>query len=142
KLYRGRDLSQIGAKRAEMLQMAKNEIEAAKATMPGQAAYIATGGIIAAYVANEVQNETAQRLAALAKTPGVPIEPVIAYRSYKKFRNEQSVRPADPNDAPEPLSAYAIFGWEFFVPEDIDKNDRELLHMACELASRKDLREH
>ena len=34
-----------------------------------------------------------------------------------------------------------MFGWEFFVPEDSDKTDWQLLREACQLASRDDFRE-
>jgi hypothetical protein len=39
------------------------------------------------------------------------------------------------------LCPYALFGWTFFVPEDTDKTDAELLREAAKLASRADLRE-
>ena len=105
RLYDGADLPGIGAKRGEILQMAKQEVETAKALMPGQAAYIATGGLVAAYVANELKHQTAQRLAALAKTPGVPVEPVIAYASYGEFQGEQSVKKADQGLAQDTTNA-------------------------------------
>ena len=111
----------------------------AKATMPNQAAFVATGGLIATYVAGEVQHPLAQRLVALARTPGVPIEPVIAYRSYKEFQHEQSVKKVKFDPTAE--RPYAMFGWEFFVPEDSDKTDWQLLREACQLASRDDFRE-
>ena len=49
---------------------------------------------------------------------------------------------ADRSLAPDTANAYALLGWEFFIPEDTDKSDVELLRMACKLAVRKDLREH
>ena len=138
-LYHGSDFAQIGGKRSEIVNMARAEIEMAKATMPNQAAFVATGGLIATYVAGEVQHPLAQRLVALARTPGVPIEPVIAYRSYKEFQHEQSVKKVKFDPTAE--RPYAMFGWEFFVPEDSDKTDWQLLREACQLASRDDFRE-
>ncbi len=142
KLYDGADLPAIGAKNTESLQLVRNQVEIAKATMPNDAAFIATGGINAAYVAGELQHPTAKRFVALAKTPGVPIEPVIAYASYSEFERQQQVRKTDQVVAPDPARSYAFFGWEFFVPEDTDKSDFDLLQGACTLAARKDLREH
>jgi hypothetical protein len=38
-------------------------------------------------------------------------------------------------------TGYAMFGWEFFVPEDSEETDIKLLRKAAKLASRPDLRE-
>jgi hypothetical protein len=140
KLYDGANLPEIGAQRATILQMAKEDIRVAKEQMPNQAAYVATGGLLQTYVANELQHQVAQRLTALAKTPGVPVEPVIAYASYGAFQHEQSVK--DRDLAPDTANAYALLGWDFFIPEDTDKSDIEMLRITCKLAARKDLREH
>jgi hypothetical protein len=140
-LYHVSGLAQIGAERAAMAQAAKSEIELAKTIAPDQAPYIATSGLISAYIANQMQNDVARRLLALAKTPGVPIEPVIAYGAYQEFQNEQLLQPADSATPPEGLTPYAMFGWEFFVPEDSGKSDHELLRESVRLASRPDFRE-
>lgn len=140
-LYHGSGLEQIGARRTEVAESAKREVEMAKWAAPDQAPFVATGGLIASYVANEAQNDVARRVVALAKTPGVPIEPVIAYSSYTDFHGEQALQPAASPLPPEALRPYAMFGWEFFVPEDANKSDHALLRDAIKLASRPDFRE-
>jgi hypothetical protein len=107
---------------------------------PGQQ-FVATGGVLAKYVSGELQHDLVRRLVALSMTPGVPVEPVIAYGSYRAFQQEQAVKKADPDNVPETLHPYALFGWTFFVPEDSDKTDEELLRAAVKLASRADFRE-
>jgi hypothetical protein len=145
-LYEGAALPVIGSKRAEILEMARNDIENAKSQMPNQAPYVATAGLIATYVANELQHKVLQRLVALAKTPGVSIEPVIAYASYGEFQGEQAVKraaeKADQDLALDSANPYGLFGWEFFIPEDADASDCDLLKRACKLAVRQDIREH
>jgi hypothetical protein len=141
KLYHGHLLNDLGAKRTQLAEAAKQEIEMAKANVPDQAPFIATGGLIAMYVANAVQNDTAKRLVSLTRKAGVEIEPVIAYGSYQDFQQEQRLRPANPNRSHENLCPYALLSWEFFGDEDTDKSDHELLRAAVKLASRKDFRE-
>lgn len=140
-LYHGSLPEKIGAERSAFVQLAANEIERAKNFAPNWAPYVATGGLLAASVANAVQIETFERIIALARTPGVPIEPVIAYSSFGKYKKEQSVQQADSHAMPENIMPYAMFGWEFFVPEDIDKSNEELLRNAVKLAVRPDFRE-
>lgn len=141
KLYHGQNLDDLGAKRTELAVAAKHEIEMAKMNTPDQAPYLATGGLIAMYITNAVHNDVAQHLVTLTRKPGVEIEPVIAYGSYQDFKQEQGLRRAEPKRAPDDLRPYALFGWEFFVPEDTEKTDHDLLRAAVNLASRKDFRE-
>lgn len=141
KLYHGHNLDDLGAKRTEVVEAAKHEIEMAKLNAPDQAAFIATGGLIALYITNAVHNDVARRLVTLTRKPGVEIEPVIAYGSYENFRQEQRLRPADTKPPADSLCPYALFGWEFFVPDDTDKSDHDLLRAAVKLASRTEFRE-
>jgi hypothetical protein len=127
-----------GERRCELVDAAA---EAARIQTPGEDKYIATGGVLAKYVSGELRNAFVQRLIALEKPAGVPVEPVIAYGSYKAFEREQSMKKASVDDGPDNLCPYALFGWTFFVPEDTDKTDAELLREAAKLASRADLRE-
>lgn len=133
--------AEIGAKRAALANSARVDIAHMKHSAPDHAPYIITGGLIATYVANGIQNEVAQRLVALSRTPGTDVEPVVAYGSFRTFRDEQSLRPAVLGPSPEALQPYALFGWEFFVPDDTRKGDHELLRAAVRLASRPDFRE-
>jgi hypothetical protein len=124
--------------RSDLRQSIQDQIDLAKFQTPEDAAYLASGGLLALYVANQMSNRVARKLLTLAKTPGVPVEPVIAYGSYSEFAKDQDVREAEgeiPASTPIP---YAMFGWEFFVPEDSDKSDAELLRQAAKLASRPD----
>src|SRR5262249_44175033 len=73
-----------------------------------------------------------------AKTPGVPVEPVIAYGSYAEFTGDQGVQKSEDQGAIATATPYAMFGWEFFVPEDLNKSDAQLLREAAKLASRPD----
>jgi hypothetical protein len=115
----------------------------AKTEVPEEAAYIGTGGTLALYVAGAIQNKLASQLINLARAPGVPIDPVIAYGSYNDFTDEQGVEVvANDSSFDRQLSPYALFGWEFFVPEDSEKSDVQLLRDAVKLASRSDFREH
>jgi hypothetical protein len=61
-LYHGHNLDDLGAKRTELVEAAKHEIEMAKVNVPDHAAYIATGGLIALYITNAVHNDVARRL--------------------------------------------------------------------------------
>jgi hypothetical protein len=141
RLYDGQSLDDLGAKRTELAEATKSEIEMAKQNVPDQAPFIATGGLIALYITNAVQNKVAQRLVGLIRKPGAEIEPVIAYGRYQDFQQEQHLRPADPKPPPDKFCPYALFGWEFFVPEDTDKSEDDLLRAAVQLASRSEFQE-
>ena len=100
--------------------------------------YVATGGALALYVADELHNDVARKLFALAKTPGVPVEPVIAYGAYSRMTAEQGLK-VDKRPLPEAMPAsHMMFGWELFVPEDTSKSGAQLLREAAKLASRPD----
>ncbi|MGA3049043.1 MAG: hypothetical protein ABSD67_20580 [Terracidiphilus sp.] len=122
-----------------MTQSIGEQIEFAKSNMPEEAAYLATGGTLSLYVAGKLTNEVARKLLTLAKTPGVPVEPVIAYGSYAEFSTDQGVRLADGESRDPAAAPYAMFGWDFFVPEDNHSSDAKLLRKAAKLASRPDL---
>lgn len=112
---------------------------------PDEAAFVATGGalynLIAQYVATGAHNDTFQKLANQVREPGVEIELVIAYSSYRCFQDEQALQPAKRDTPPETLCPYALFGWKFFVPDDPNKSDLEHLKKAVALASHSELRE-
>lgn len=129
---------QLGAKRSELLDSVASQV---KSAAPENAAYLATGGLLSMYVANQVQSEVARKLLALGRTPGVEVEPVVAYGSYHDFAQEQRVEAATGEAAPTTLNPYTLFGWEFFVPEDSGKTDHQLLRDAVRLAGRPDFRE-
>lgn len=138
KVYNQPDVLSSECGRSDLTQSIQFQVEFAKNQMTEEAAYLATGGVLALYVANEMSNDVARKLFNRAKTPGVPVEAVIAYGSYAEFTSDQGVQKAD-DQAPIPAAApYAMFGWEFFVPEDVDKSDAQLLREAARLASRPD----
>jgi hypothetical protein len=142
KLYHGQNVNDLGARRTALAIAAKYDIEAAKTITPDQAPYIATAGLISMYIAGAVQNKAARRLVDLTRKPGVEIDPVIAYGSYQDFQQEQALRPAAASKPPPAdISPYALFGWEFFVPEDSEKSDHDLLRAAARLAARPDFQE-
>lgn len=139
-LYHGKDAEQIGARRADLAESTKVQIKEAKHQSEDWA-YLASGQLLEQYITGQKKHDVARRFVALTKAPEVPIEPVVAYGSYWKFQKEQSLQPSDLYTPTERLCPYAMFGWEFFVPEDTDKSDHELLRKAVKLASRPDLRE-
>jgi hypothetical protein len=86
-----------------------------------------------------MQNDLARKIVSRAKIPGSQVEPVIAYGSYGEFADDQGVSIAQlPPSPSKPAAPYALFEWEFFVPEDSGKSDAELLRQAAKLASRSD----
>jgi hypothetical protein len=126
----------LQADRSGLTQSIQAQVDLA---VPEEQAYIATGGVLALYVANQLNNEVARKLVNRAKAPGVPVEAVIAYASYADYEADQGVERADSGPPPVPaIGPYAMFGWEFFVPEDSSKSDAELLRQAAELASQPD----
>jgi hypothetical protein len=133
-IHRGADGELPECSRTELTQSILNQVQLA-----GQdQAYMATSSTLSLYVADQLHNDLARKLFNFAKTPGIPVEPVVAYRSYAGLKADQGVeiaRNAPPVSAPEP---YMMFGWEFFVPEDSSKSDTELLRKAAKLASRSD----
>ncbi|MGA2167152.1 MAG: hypothetical protein ABSG62_03000 [Terracidiphilus sp.] len=130
------DLSQLECGRSDLTQAIEAQIRLAK---ENDVAYIVTGSVLSLYVASMLHNEVATKLFALAKIPGVPVEPVIAYGSYAEFSTDQGVRLAEGESRDAAVAPYAMFGWEFFVPEDDHSSDVKLLRKAAKLASRKDL---
>jgi hypothetical protein len=140
-LYHGSDATKIGVGRATFTDRARTEVEWAKTVDPAQASYIATGGLIHSYVAGTVQNEVVQGFVRQVKASGAQIEPVIAYTSYRQLQKEQNIEPVERGTPPETLIPFALFGWDFYVPEDKDKSDYEMLWDAVQFASRSDLRE-
>jgi len=140
-LYNSNDTEHFGKNKTTLLQSTKYEIDVAKTTAPNDAHYLATAGLISLYIANEMHNKVAKQLIALTKTPNTEIEPVIAYRSYQKFRKEQSLYSINQKITEKTINPYALFGWEFFVPEDSDKSDEQLLRLALKLARNNELQE-
>lgn len=140
-LYHGNDSTKIGACRTTLTDLAGSEVQWAKTMMPTQAPYIATGGLIHRYVAGTLQNDLVHGFVTKVHASGGEIEPVIAYASYRQFQDEQNVRAVGRSLSPEALTPYALFGWEFYVPEDTSKSDYKMLQLAVRLASRSDLRE-
>lgn len=65
--------------RSDLAKSIQFQVDLAKSNIPEEAAYISTGGTLALYVANELSNKVARKIFALARTPGIPVEPVIAY---------------------------------------------------------------
>ena len=64
---------------------------------------------------------------------------MIAYGSYDAFKADQGVQEAEQGDALVGAAPYALFGWDFFVPEDSEKSDAQLLRETAKLALRADL---
>jgi hypothetical protein len=129
---------QLECDRSDLTQSIESQIQTAKSSMPGEAPYLGTAGALALYVANQMQNEVAHKILTLAKTSDDPVEPVIAYGSYADFSKDQGVLGAGSRSPSTTSSPYAMFGWEFFVPEDSNKSDHELLRKAAKLASRQE----
>lgn len=132
------DAGSLECDRSDLRQSIQFQVELAKNEMPEEAAYLGTAGVLALYVANKVSNDVAQKLFHSAKTPGVPVEPVIAYGSYAEFTGDQGVQRAEDQTEIATATPYAMFGWEFFVPEGLDKSDSQLLRQAAKLASQPD----
>ncbi len=103
--------AELQCDRSELTRSIQDQIEMAKSGIPEEAAYLGTAGLLALYVANKMSNDVARKLFNRAKTPGVPVETVIAYGSYAEFQSDHSVG---------------------------DKSDAELLRQAAQLASRPD----
>ena len=139
KLHDASNQDQWECGRSQLTESLYRQIEAAKAGMSEEYPYIETGSVLALYVAGQMQNSVARKLINLAKTPGVPVEPVIAYGAYSDFQSDNAV--SKENAEPQQAQSYGIFGWEYFVPEDSDDSDEKLLRKAAKLASRADFRE-
>ena len=140
-LYDGDDQTKIGDNRSSLLNATEQEIEMAKMSAPKDAPFIATAGLISQYISEGVHNDVARKLIALAKPVDTSIEPVIAYKSFNDFKNEQGLQPKKIKANAPDKNHSAMFGWEFFVPEDADETDYKLLKKTVKLAARKDLRE-
>jgi hypothetical protein len=140
-IYNNSASEQLECDRSDLAKSIQEQVDLAKYSIPEEAAYIGTGGTLALYVANQLHNKVARKILTLAKTPGVPVEPVIAYGSYTEFSADQEVQKAEVGTPALPATPYALFGWEFFVPEDSEESDFKLLRKAAKLASQPDLRE-
>lgn len=139
RLYKKAD--SLECDRSDLTRSIQDQIDLAKTEMPEEAAYLATGGVLSLYVANQLSNQVARKLLNRVREPGVPVEPVIAYGSYAAFKTDQGVQQAQDDHVPVEAVPYALFGWEFFVPEDSEKTDAQLLREAAKLACRRDLSE-
>jgi hypothetical protein len=126
-------------KRSELVQSLEQQIDQAKGS--SDYPYFVTGGALALYVAGAMHNPLAKKLMALARTPGVAVEPVIAYRSFRDFEQSHGAQQGPSGTATSGESPYAMFGWEFFAPEGTEKDDYRLLRDAAKLASRSDFKE-
>src|SRR5579871_326061 len=124
--------------RSELTESIQDQVEYARTNQPEEAAYLATTGVLALYVANQLNNEVVRKLVNRVRTPGVDVEPVIAYGSYGELKADLGVREDKDGTGMAGPSPYALFGWDFFVP-DSEKSDAELLRDAARLASRQDL---
>jgi hypothetical protein len=132
KLHKELDQSRLGAARGDVALAMDAEVDAARN------AYLATAGVAFRYIDNTLRNTTMTKMAARVRATNTRIEPVIAYGSYEQLRSEQASLEAQNWD----LSPYyAVFGWEFLVPEDPDLTDYELLDEAARLAATPALRE-
>jgi hypothetical protein len=148
-VYRKPD--ELECERTEFTKDVLEQVRLAKTQTPLEAAYLATGGTLSLYVANQLGNKVARNIIARARSTDAEVEPVIAYGSYSKFEQDPlwaASRPEPGGNSPAPeegaggdTASYGLFGWEFFVPEDSEKSDVELLEMAAKLASRSDFRE-
>jgi hypothetical protein len=128
--------------RSALRQAVDEQVETAKSQAPDAAPYIASGGVLSLYVAGEMHNDLARKFLNRVKTPETEVEPVIAYGSYGEFADDQGVSIAHQSSLATQLAKpYALFGWEFFVPEDSEKSDTRLLQEAAKLASKTEFRE-
>ncbi len=137
KIYNQPDGAPVECGRSDLAQSIQDQVDIAKSEIPEEAAYFATGGVLQLYVANQMGNDVARKLVNRARIPGVPVEAVIAYGSYADFQTDQSF-PQSESMPPVVASPCAMFGWEFFVPEDSDKSDIQLLREAAKFASLPD----
>ena len=128
---------QVGASSNALTESILQQLEDAKRQSPKDAPYFATPGVLSLYVAGALQNQVASKLAAKAREPGVPVEAVIAYDSYSEFEREQIVHPGREGSQAQ----YALFTWEFFVPNDSEKRDEDLLRIAAKFGSQPEVRE-
>lgn len=71
-----------------------------------------------------------------AGVPAVPVDAVAAFVSHRSFSREHPVAPT------EGEASLALFGWEFFVPEDTGQSHEDLIKKAVALASRDETRRH
>jgi hypothetical protein len=140
-IYNNSASDQMECARSDLATSIQFQVDLAKSNIPEEAAYVGTGGTLALYVANELGNKVARKLLALARTPGIPVEPVIAYGSFADFSTDQGIVNVKGATPPPATAGYAMFGWEFFVPADSEESDIKLLRKAAKFASRPDLRE-
>lgn len=124
----------VGTDRGGMVSALSQHLKHAP---PNEAAYLGTGGLLQMAVANLVQFDVARKLVALGRPADAEVEPVISYRSRETLQRQQQVQ----GDEESSSLSYAMFGWDFFVPEDSEKTDYELLREAMKLARRSDFRE-
>jgi hypothetical protein len=73
--------------------------------------------------------------------PDVYVEALVAYPSFTVFNEEQEVQPLRGRLTAGESQLAGVFGWEFFVPEDPNRSDLDLLAEAATLAHRKSFRE-
>jgi hypothetical protein len=71
--------------------------------------------------------------------PDVYVDALAAYPSFDTFRQEIEVETLSTVDQVDEQVA-AIFGWEFFVPDDPTLSDEDLLEEAASLARGKEFR--
>src|SRR5579863_8463870 len=124
--------------RSDLTQYVEFQVKLAKNEIPEEAAYLSTAGLLSLYASCMVRNDAARKLFNSAKVPGVPVEPVIAYGAYAEFTRDQEIQQLEDQAKIASVTPYAMFGWEFFVPEDSDKSDTQLLRKAAKLASQPD----
>jgi hypothetical protein len=137
-LLKASDIQETG-ERSSLTQSVQEQIAFAKSSEPDSVPFLASSGLLALYIANEKQNDVARKLAASVRTPDAPVEAVMAYGAYVDFQVDQKT--IESPAAGVSSQSYAMFGWEFFVPEGTGETDHELLRKATKLAARSDFRE-
>lgn len=100
--------------------------------------YKISRAVLADHVNSDSDDNLYSRLKALSKSrPGSYLEAVAAYPDAQSFRREIAVDQGSTKGGHNLVAPTAIFGWDFFVPESAevnDKEDRKLLKSAAKLA--------
>ena len=140
-VYSKKDDKEKGVERSSKFHQLQGDVDLFKSLTPKDAPYLATAGLLGLCVNNDVNHPIVKKIVALLRTSDRPIEPVMAYRTYRQAKIEQNIKDTSSSDDVEEDESYHLFGWQVFVPEDEDKSEVDLLRDAVKFATRQDVQE-